>query len=131
MKNFKEHIKVWSVRIGLVVLFLAGFMVRPTFDRTYAFTMDIFAPKTFIAPTPVKNEFDQEVANYMDTDQAKNLCLNQAKSKVAADFTKKYDGIYGESTDKANAITHMINNDISPETAKATVAIEKAQGRGK
>lgn len=87
MENIKQKSKVWGIRIGLVALFIAGFMSHDPVTHT------ALAVKEFVSPAPVAHVYklsahDQAVKDDMARPESIANCRDYSEKRVSLQEAK-------------------------------------------
>lgn len=106
----------------LVVGITLGFMARPGFDK-FALA---FEDKPYVAP---KSDNENAVGEYFSSVDFQAECFAMAQSRVMLKISGEALNVSQEAQKKAQQYEMRALNGISDETATATIALEKAQGR--
>lgn len=140
--TLKEKVKIWAVRVLFVSAIVSGYAVRPTIDRTVAFTEDLFfpAPKAFVQPlsahdAAVKADFEnpEHVAQCKAASEqrvytqeareanlkAQDAFANAAKAELAANRGADYESLFtNDSNAAAGKATRDANKAFKASTTK-------------
>lgn len=124
MKNYliENRFKFLGWTSILLVGIVLGFMARPGFDK-FALA---FEDKPYVAP---KSDVDMEIEKYLASAEYQSEYKAEAEARVKLQIASRLNNEAGIAAKKSEQYQMRALNGISPETATATIVLEKAQGR--
>ena len=116
--------------LGGAVLFFAvlslGAYCRPAYD--FAFSVLVPEPKVYVAE---KSDVEKEVDTYLSSSEFQSEYRAEAEARVKLKIATKLSVEAQKAAQMASQYEMRALNGISGDTATATIALEKAQGRRK
>ena len=106
----------------LVIGMGIGFMARPGFDKIAL----AFEDKPYIAP---KSDVEIEIEKYLTSPEYQSEYKAEAEARVKLKIATRLNNEAGIAAKKSEQYQMRALYGISPETATATIELEKAQGR--
>lgn len=103
-----------------------GAYCRPAYD--FAFSVLVPAPKVYVVE---KSDVEKEVDTYLSSSEFQSEYRAEAEARVKLKIATKLSGEAQKAAQMASQYEMRALNGISGDTATATIALEKAQGRRK